>query len=95
MFEVRIYDERRRRRLVAAIEIVSLANKDRPTHRQAFVAKCAGLLRERVSVVVVDPVTTRSHSLYGELLDLLGRADLAPSRANAVVRRGLPDDEAR
>lgn len=72
VYEVRVYDEKRRCRLVAAVEIVSPANKDRPEHRRAFVAKCVGLLRERVSVVIVDVVTTRLHNLYSELLDVLG-----------------------
>ena len=75
VYEVQVYDERRRARLVAAVEIVSPANKDRPESRRAFVAKCAGLLRERVSVVIVDVVTTRTHNLYAELLDFLGRSD--------------------
>src|SRR3954453_12865844 len=60
VYEVLVYDEKRHCRLVAAVEIVSPANKDRPEHRPAFVAKCAGLLRERVSVVIADLVTTRT-----------------------------------
>ena len=40
-YEVRVYDDKHGRRLVAAIEIVSPSNKDRPEHRRAFVAKCA------------------------------------------------------
>jgi hypothetical protein len=75
VFEVCVYDEKRHCRLVAAVEIVSPANKDRPEHRNAFTAKCAGLLRERVSVVIVDVVTTRTSNLYGELLDRLGHSD--------------------
>lgn len=75
VYEVQIYDRRRRARLVAAVEIVSPANKDRPESRRAFVAKCAGLLRERVSVVIVDVVTTRTTNLYAELLDFLARSD--------------------
>jgi hypothetical protein len=75
VYEVLIYDEKRHCRLVAAVEIVSPANKDRPEHRRAFVAKCAGLLRERVSVTLVDVVTTRTPNLYGELLDLIGLSD--------------------
>jgi hypothetical protein len=75
VYEVRVYDEKRHCRLVAAVEIVSPANKDRPEHRRAFTAKCAGLLRERVSVVIVDVVTTRTPNLYGELLDLIGQSD--------------------
>jgi Protein of unknown function (DUF4058) len=75
VYEVLVYDEKRHCRFVAAVEIVSPANKDRPEHRHAFVAKCAGLLRERVSVVIVDVVTTRTQNLYGELLGLLGQSD--------------------
>jgi hypothetical protein len=37
-YEVRIYDVKRGRRMVAAIEIVSPANKDRPEHRNVFLA---------------------------------------------------------
>ena len=33
-YEVRVYDEKRHCRLVAAVEIVSPANKDRPEHRR-------------------------------------------------------------
>ncbi|HJT78310.1 MAG TPA: DUF4058 family protein, partial [Gemmataceae bacterium] len=73
--EVRVYDERSGRRLVAAVEIVSPANKDRAEHRQAFVAKCMGLLQESVSVVVVDIVTTRGANLYAELLAAINRSD--------------------
>src|SRR5579884_647831 len=36
-YEVRVYDARRGRLLVAAIEIVSPGNKDRPETRNAFV----------------------------------------------------------
>ena len=76
-YEVRVYDTRRGRRLVAAVELVSPANKDRPEHRRAFVAKCAGLLQEQVSVVIVDLVTTRQFNLYAELLALMGQTDAA------------------
>jgi hypothetical protein len=75
VYEVLAHDEKRQCRLVAAVEIVSTANKDRPEHRRLFAAKCAGLLRERVSVVVVDVVTTRTQNLYGELLGLIGQSD--------------------
>src|SRR4051794_25965678 len=68
VYEVRVYDEKRHCRLVAAVEIVSPANKDRSEQRRTFVAKCAGLLlRERVSVVIVDVVTTRTQNLYRDL----------------------------
>src|SRR5262245_23877836 len=54
VYEVLVYDEKSHSRLVAAIDIVSPANKDRPEHRRTFAAKCAGLLQECVSVVILD-----------------------------------------
>jgi Protein of unknown function (DUF4058) len=75
-YEVRVYDTKSGRRLVAAVEIVSPANKDRPEHRRAFTAKCAGLLQNNVCVVIVDLVSTRTSNLYVELIDLLGQSDL-------------------
>jgi hypothetical protein len=78
-FAVMVYDTRRARRLVAAVEIVSPANKDRPENRQLFAAKCAAQLQQRVSVAIVDLVTTRHFNLYGELLERLGRPDPALS----------------
>ena len=54
---------------------MSPANKDRPEHRRAFVAKCAAMLQNRVSVAIVDLVTTRTSNLYGELLDFVGQVD--------------------
>jgi hypothetical protein len=74
-YEVLVYDQTRARQLVAAVEIVSPANKDRPENRQAFVTKCAALLQQRVCVSIVDLVTTRNFNLYSELLDLIGRTD--------------------
>jgi hypothetical protein len=58
-YEVVVFDEERGRTLVAAVEFVSPANKDRPEHRRAFVAKCAALLQKGVCVSVVDVVTVR------------------------------------
>jgi hypothetical protein len=78
-YEVLIYDTKHHRRLVAAVEIVSPANKDRPEHRRLFVAKCAALLRQQVCVAVVDLVTTRQFNLYSDLLDLIGHGDLSPA----------------
>jgi len=74
-YEVLVYDQSRGRLLVAAVEIVSPANKDRPENRRAFVAKCAALLQKRVCVPIVDLVTTRQFNLYTDLLDLIGHAD--------------------
>jgi hypothetical protein len=74
-YEVRVYDAGRGRRLVAAIEIVSPANKDRPDKRNAFVGKCAALMRKGVAVSIIDLVTTRQFNLYAELMTFLGHPD--------------------
>lgn len=93
-YEVRVYDASRGRRLVAAIEIVSPANKDRPESRRQFVAKCAALLRQGVSVVLVDLVTARGFNLYAEMLDWVGVRDPAlgadPPGVYAVACRWRP-----
>ena len=77
-YEVHVYDAKRGHRLVAAIEIVGPANKDRPEHRRAFVAKCAALLQKLVSVTIIDLVTTRNFNLYHDLLEFIGKADASP-----------------
>jgi len=74
-YEVRIFDARRGRHLVAAIEIVSPANKDRPEHRNVFVAKCAALVQKGVAVSIVDLVTIKRFNLYLELLAVIGHND--------------------
>jgi hypothetical protein len=74
-YEVRVFDARRGRHLVAAIEIVSPANKDRPEHRNVFVAKCAALLQKGVAVSIVDLVTVKHFNLYLELLAVIGHTD--------------------
>jgi hypothetical protein len=74
-YEVRVYDARQGRRLVAAIELVSPANKDRPETRNAFVGKCAALLHSGVAVSIVDLVTTRQLNLYAELMAFVGHPD--------------------
>ena len=90
-YEVRVSDADLSRQLVAAIEIVSPANKNRPWHGRAFVAKCAAMLQEHVSVVIVDLVTTRSANLYGELMAFLEQVDPSlgdiPPRLYAVAWR--------
>jgi hypothetical protein len=68
--EVRI-QETTRRRLVAAVELVSPGNKDRPSVRHDFLVKCASYLQERVSIVVIDVVTERRANLHRELMESL------------------------
>jgi hypothetical protein len=74
-YEVEIYNVEEERRLVAVIEIVSPANKDRPDKRRAFVGKCGALLRKGVAVSVVDLVTIRHTNLYAELMAFIGHPD--------------------
>jgi hypothetical protein len=71
IFEVQVLSEEGGPRLVAAIELVSPANKDRPANRRLFAVKCASYLQSGVSVIIVDVVTERSGNLHAELLDLL------------------------
>jgi hypothetical protein len=80
LFEVRVIDQRDGNRLVAAIELISPANKDRPAERQAFCGKCAGYLRQGIGLVLVDVVTTRHYNMHAELLRLL---EIDPTNATA------------
>jgi hypothetical protein len=81
--------------LVAAVELVSPSNKDRPAARRSFASKCAAYLAEGMGVVVVDVVTVRQARLHDELLALLdvpgarlpADADLSAC-AYRPVRRG-------
>ena len=74
-YEVLVYDDEMRQRLVAAIEIVSPSNEDRPDTRRTFVGKVIGLLQQGVCVSLVDLVSDKEFNLYAELLTELGRAD--------------------
>lgn len=77
--------------LVAAIELVSPANKERPSHRDAFVQKCLAYLRSGVSIAIVDVVTSRSANLIDELARAIG-GDLGSkwSSIYAAAARVLP-----
>jgi hypothetical protein len=95
-YEVLIFDLERERRLVAAIEIVSPANKDRPESRQLFAAKCFNLLRQDVCLSILDLVTIRQFNLYAELLALLNcrdpRLGAAPPATYAITCRKRQKD---
>ena len=77
VYEVRVYDSRRNRQLVAAIEIVSPSNKDRPQTRGTFIAKVAALLKHGICVSIVDVVSTSDFNLYSDLMDFFAVADPA------------------
>lgn len=96
VYEVRIYDSRRKRHLVAAIEIVSPSNKDRPESRSTFVAKVATLLRQGICVSIVDIVSTLDFNLYADLLSFVDGVDPAlgndpPPLYAATIRTRLAD----
>lgn len=57
--------------LTGAIELVSPANKDRSSHRNAFVSKCETYLRQGISLIIIDVVTERKANLHIELLNSL------------------------
>ncbi len=84
-YEVLIYDVQEEKRLVAAIELISPANKDRPLHRNNFVSKCAALLKQGVCVVLVDIVTVRTNNLYLELLSHFELTDSDMSESDKGV----------
>lgn len=94
-YEVLVFDVEHDRRLVAAVEIVSPANKDRPESRQLFVAKCFNLLRQDVCLSIVDLVTIRQFNLYAELLALLTRSDPAFRPPPPDLRGDLPQTASR
>jgi hypothetical protein len=89
--EVKVYDDDGGGRLVAAVELVSPATKDRPGHRTDFAVKCAAYLQQEVSVLVVDIVTGRRTNLHRPLAELLRlgepAADAVTSDLYAVAYR--------
>jgi hypothetical protein len=91
LFEVKIYRGSGGWQLVAAIELVSEANKDRAEHRRSFLVKCGSYLQQGISLVVIDTVTTYSANLHAELCDLIEGADPlrwpSPTGLSVVVYR--------
>jgi uncharacterized protein DUF4058 len=80
--------------MVAAIELVSPRNKDRPSARRNFAAKLAAYLQAGVAVVVVDVVTSRTENLYDLLCQHLGLAEEnGYGSLYAFACRTVPPDE--
>lgn len=69
--EVLVYGMQGGSTLVAAIELLSPGNKDRPEVRRAFAAKCASYLQQGIGLMVIDVVSDRPGNLHNELVDLL------------------------
>jgi Protein of unknown function (DUF4058) len=99
VYEVRIYDSRRNRHLVAAIEIVSPSNKDRPENRATFIAKAATRLQNNICVSIVDVVSTFDFNLYAELMNFINGVDPAlgsgPTPMYAATLRMRYEDRRR
>lgn len=70
-FEVKVFNTEAGPTLVAAIELVSPANKDRPETRRAFAIKCASYLLQGIHVIVMDIVTSRLANLHNEIMGLM------------------------
>ena len=73
--EVQVFATTTGATLVAAIELVSPGNKDRPETRQAFAAKCVSYLTRGIGLVVADVVTNRLANLHNETVRLLGHGE--------------------
>lgn len=76
--------------LVAAVELVSPANKDREETRRAFVAKCAAYLQRGIGLIVVDTVTTRQANLCADLLRFLAPDEPPSPPGHLALFRGVP-----
>jgi Protein of unknown function (DUF4058) len=70
-FEVRVFNRVGGMNLVAAIELVSPGNKDRPEEVQAFATKVASYLHQGVAVIVIDIVTVRRANLHNATMQLI------------------------
>jgi len=99
-FEVRVLSTETGPKLVAAIELISPGNKDRPAERKAFATKCASYLYQGISVIIVDIVTNRRANLHNEILRVMEAADILPLPAELSLyavayrplRRGQGDE---
>jgi hypothetical protein len=92
--EVRVLNPTGEAVLAAALELVSPANKDRAEHREAFVEKCLGYLREGIGLIIVDVVTERLTNLHDELLARLDSEDgRTASQLYAVAYHPIKRDE--
>lgn len=72
-FEVRVFSTKSGPTLVAAIELVSPANKDRPETQRAFATKCASYLYHGISLIVVDVVTERHANLHNLTMQVMDK----------------------
>jgi hypothetical protein len=84
-FEVRVLSTRSGPTLVAAIELVSPRNKDRPEARRGFAIKCASYLHQGIAVLIIDIVTGRRANLHTEIMRLLEITDPSHLPGDAML----------
>ncbi len=80
VFEVQVLNDAQGPHVVAAIELVSPANKDRAAHRRMFAVKCASYLQQNIGLLIVDVVTERSGNLHADLLRLIEMTVATPGQ---------------
>jgi hypothetical protein len=86
--EVQVFATTTGATLVAAIELISPGNKDRPETRQAFATKCVSYLTRGIGLIVVDIVTNRLANLHNDVMALFGRGEpflMTPAVATYAV----------
>lgn len=92
-FEIEIYKQEGGWKLVAVVELVSPANKDRSSHRRAFATKVGSYLQQGISVVTVDVVTERNANLHEDISNALHLPDSldwsSPTGLSAICYRLL------
>jgi hypothetical protein len=91
LFEVQIVRRQGGPQLRAAVELVSPANKVRPSNRHAFAVKCASYLNRGVSVMLIDIVTERLANMHAAILDVMRLTEVpawqSPTHLSAVSYR--------
>lgn len=83
--ELLVFHAEAGRSLVAAVEFVTPANKDRPEARRGFAARCASYLQDGIGLIVIDIVTSRKANLHDELVALMEIRDPATIAHKATL----------
>lgn len=93
-FEVQVNQEMGSAKLRSVIEIVSPANKDRESPRQASAVKCAAFLQLCIGLLIVDVVTERRAILHSPLIEVLQQSNnldrQTASDLYAIAYRAVP-----
>ncbi len=78
-FGVRVFESSGGPKLVAAIELVSPANKDRLESRKAFAVKCASIIQAGCGLIVLDVVTSRLSLPLADLYPIIAENQKVPT----------------